>query len=266
MILDFLEEKYGKEIITNLVENGRINLSNEAYMGTKSNIVKAQMKKMIELDLLTLSDYEQGQPWAFDVSSTFADLTQIRKIPIMIIGEDPHVEYNDYQAVYSFAQRGNEFEKSQISDKFKKYLLKLFLSDVEINELSSNQMCDFLAKFYVSDLCHFTPQGQDNRKKSLKNWEIIKKNTAQYFLKKEIVAINPDYIITHGGSSRKYLSKILGFEMNEVGKIGFKYFLGEYNGITVIGIPHLGSGHTTGHWNKNIAEMRELFIKKSIHL
>jgi uracil-DNA glycosylase len=222
---------------------------------------------MIELGLLTESDYEQGKPWAFDVSSTYTDLTQAKKIPIMVIGEDPHVEGNDYQAVYGFAQRGIAFEKAQIKkDKFKNYLIKLFLSEQEMNGLSNNEMGEFLSKFYISDLCHFTPQGQNNRKDDVKNWKKIKEKTAKYFLEKEIKALKPDYIITHGGFSRRYLAKILDFEIHEVGKIGFKYFSGNYNGITVVGIPHLGSGHTTGHWNKNIDKMREDFMKNAIKI
>jgi Uracil DNA glycosylase superfamily len=266
MIISILVEKYGKEIIANLSKSGRINRDNEAPKGTERDVVEAQMQKMIELGLLTQSDYEQGKPWAFDVSSTYADLTQTKKIPIMIIGEDPHVDDKDYQAVYGFAQKGTMFEKSQITGKFKKYLLKLFFSEQEINRLSNDEMHEFLAKFYVTDLCHFTPQGRNNRKDEVQNWKIIKENTAKYFIKREIEAISPDYIITHGGVSRRYLSKILGFKMYETGKIGHKHFSGDFNGITVIGISHLGSGETTGHWNKNIDEMREFFMKKSIKI
>ena len=76
--------------------------------------------------------------------------------------------------------------------------------------------------------------------------------------------LKPNYIIAHGGFSRRYLTKILGFKMYKVGKIGFKYFSGDYNGIKVIGISHLGSGHTAGHRNKNVKDMRELFMKSEI--
>ncbi len=120
--------------------------------------------------------------------------------------------------------------------------------------------------FYVSDLCHFTPQGHDKRKEELTNWTKIKENTARHFLTKEIEAINPDFIITHGGFSRKYISKILKIDIMESGTIGNKYYLGNYKSIPIIGISHLGSGHTTGHWNKYIDLTRDSLIKKLIRL
>ena len=266
MIKVLLEEKYGKEMISNLIDNGRINRDNEAYKGTKSEIVNSQMKKMIDLGLLNESDFNEGKPWAFDVSSTYADISKAHRIPIMIVGEDPHVQDNDYQCVYGFAQKGAEFDKNQIKDKFKKFLIRLFLSQKEIDEMSNNQMCDFLSNFYVTDLCHFTPQGLDKRKEELKNWTKIKENTARHFLIKEIEAINPQYIITHGGVSRNYISKILGVKIVESGLIGNKYYLGKYKDTQIIGISHLGSGHTTGHWNKYIDLTRESLIKDIIRM
>lgn len=266
MLRNLLEEKYGTEIISDLISNGRINLENQALKGTKTEIVNRQMKKMIDLGLLTESDFKEGKPWAFDVSSTYADLSKTNRIPIMIIGEDPHVQDNDYQSVYGFAQEGIKFKKEHIKDKFKIFLTRLFYSQKEIDQMSNNQMLDFLSKFYVSDLCHFTPQGNDNRKEDLKNWTTIKENTAKHFLLREIEIINPNFIITHGGFSRKYISKILETEMLESGTIGYKYYLGNYKDIKLIGISHLGSGHTTGHWNKNIDLTRENLIKPIINL
>ena len=208
MIKKILEEKYGKEILQNLLTEGRINLDNEAHKSTKTQLVIAQMNKMINLDLLSQEDYKEGVPWAFDVSSTYANLNEVTKIPIMIIGEDPHVENNDYQAVYGFAQKGESFEKRSITDKFKKFLIRLFYSENELSQMTNLQLQNFLSLFYITDLCHFTPQGPDKRKEALTNWDSIKKKTAMHFLKNEIDAINPDYIITHGGTSRDFLPKL----------------------------------------------------------
>ncbi len=147
MIESLLKEKYGKEIISNLIIKGQMNLDNIASKGKMTEIINNQMKKMIELDLLSESDFEEGKPWAFDVSSTYADLTKKNTIPIMVIGEDPHVQDNDYQCVYDFAQKGKEFDKNHIKDKFKKFLIRLFLSEKEINSLSNNKTQEFLANF-----------------------------------------------------------------------------------------------------------------------
>jgi len=262
MIRELLDEKYGKEIISDLLINGRLNLSRQAVKGTKSKMVNDQMRKMIDLNLLTEADYEKGKPWAFDISSTFADLTKTSKIPIMILGEDPHVQHNDYQAVYGFAPNGEDFKKEEIKDKFKQHIIRLFYSKTEIQEKSDTEILEFLSKFYVADLCHFTPQGADNRKDELENWTKIKTNTAKYFLKREIEAIKPNLIITHGKFSRENLSKILGIEINEAGKIGQRYYRGQYDGITIIGLSHLGSRNTIAHWNKYIDDTRENLMKK----
>jgi hypothetical protein len=262
MIKELLEEKYGKEIISDLLINGRINLSRQAVNKTKTKMVDDQMRKMIDLNLLTEADYEKGKPWAFDISSTFADLTKISKIPIMIIGEDPHVQSNDYQAVYGFAPNGIDFKKESIKDKFKKHIIRLFYSETEFQEKSDADILEFLSNFYVADICHFTPQGADKRKEELENWEKIKINTANYFLKKEIEVIKPDLIISHGKFSRENLSKILGIEIKEAGKIGQRYYEGQYGGITILGLSHLGSRNTIFHWNKSIDDTREELIKK----
>lgn len=264
MSKEILEYKYGKAMVRNLLSDGRINLDKEAPKGSQQQIVIDQMKKMIDLGLLTKEDYDQGEPWAFDVSSTYADLDANPKISIMIIGEDPHVAENDYQAVYGFAQKGVTFEKAEITDKFKKFLIKLFYSEEEVSKMKNGELQKFLSKFYVTDLCHFTPQGKNNRKKDVKRWPEIKVETARHFLKKEIEIIKPDYIITHGGASRKFLAKIWGIKIKADRIIGNKVFIGEYNNIKIIGITHLGSGFTTGHWYKNIDATREEFIKKEI--
>lgn len=266
MIKEFLEKKYGKEIISNLIKNGRINLAKQAPKGTKQDLVDSQIKKMIELGLLSEEDFESGKPWAFDISSTFADLTETSRIPVMIIGEDPHVQYNDYQAVYGFALNGSEFRKEKITDKFKQHILSLFYTNEEIQEKTDSEILEFLSNFYVTDLCHFTPQGADNRKLELKSWTAVKERTARYFLEKEIEVVRPKYIVTHGRFSRENLAKILGVEIIEAGKIGQRFYRGEYKGIQIIGLSHLGSRNTIGHWNKFIDQTRELLIKPTIAL
>ncbi len=61
MIESLLKEKYGKEIISNLIIKGQMNLDNIASKGKMTEIVNNQMKKMIELDLLSESDFEEGK-------------------------------------------------------------------------------------------------------------------------------------------------------------------------------------------------------------
>jgi hypothetical protein len=201
----------------------------------------------------------------------------------MVIGLEPHIERYDFQVTYGLSDKTPESEKRFSISEDKKRILckddsdtiwtnvfKLIASDeikrkvFEENDIKS--LDQFLENFYITDLCHFAPQGNAKLIKNIKNWSKIREVTAKKFLKEEINIINPKIIITQGTYVFDLLIKILEIDEHitytlEKGKIR----VAKKDEIKIIGLPHIGINLIQKtFWFNNIEKVRKKLIEKEI--
>ncbi|PSR11777.1 MAG: hypothetical protein C7N36_14790 [Bacteroidetes bacterium] len=252
-----LENKYGKEIVTELmtIEN-RVNLENEKGYGEGQIPVNDHMVKLSKQDLIDFNVFSSNKEWAFDFPGWIGEFNSTGR-KVMIIGLEPHIQNNDFQITYSFGgDKGDVFNSNHF---IWNRLHSLLFSELTFQEA--------VKKIYITDLCHFTPKGDAKRIKKIPTWSKIRNKIADKYLKEEINIVNPEIIIAQGGDVFRFLKSRLKIK-NKTHWIptGYKkpakygIYTGTYDGRTVFGIPHIGSEHnlTYNFWERKIESVKKI--------
>src|SRR5690606_5616616 len=158
-------------------------------------------------------------------------------------------------------------EKSAIQHYSRDDIWK-YVTDIFVDDLTCANIISFMSECYVADLCYMVPkgcgqvkgifqklnEGLDEKSKLKKDdWIRFRNRVADTFLFDEIEAVNPEYIILHGNSARKYFSnKIPDKKEYLIEGSSYKIWEGileiESKKYTVISIPHLKGIMKTMLW------------------
>lgn len=283
-----LEEKYGREIVGRLYNNGEIVVrlirhANEADQFQVSNHILL-LKEKLQLDFNVAE-----RPWAFDFPGWTGrlDFSKDHVKKYMVIGLEPHIANFDFQITYGLSDETPvDGSKRFIIDVSKQTqfihcrndsstiwtnLFRIFADErtyaaVTVhNDLEA--LSGFLNQFYITDLCHFAPQGKANEIKQVDDWNKIRYKVANHFLKKEVCLVRPEIIITQGTIVFDSISKILGVDSAEafrisVGRQNFEIKYRKSEKVKILCLPHLGSLMINRtFWTKNMetvkAQLRE---------
>ena len=281
-----LIKKYGKSITDLMYNDGKLiteNIENGNEEGQK--LVQNHLKVINEKIDFNFSENEYK--WAFDFSgwTDKLDFKKDRLKKYMIIGLEPHIERFDFQITYGLSDKTPLKNESRFKIDLKENnfirceddssliwtnLFKLLASDFTTKEVCENnnetELMKFINQFYITDLCHFAPQGSANLINKVSKWSKIRESVAKEFIENEIEIINPEIILTQGTDVFNTLKKIL--EIDEF----ITYSLGngsvrvaQFGNIKIIGLPHIGSTmiHRT-FWINNIENVKKKLEEKQI--
>lgn len=272
---DFLNEKYGEFIVSDiLTKDNKVMATKEKRDDESKRAVKEQMKKFVKEDLLGETDYKKIEEWSFDFSAWMGKFEPKGK-EVMIVGLEPHIQENAYQTIYWFGEKSNNDirEDNPLNKLCFRFLNRLCFLFNEEKKFKNNELDKkILQKFYITDLCHFTPKGNGNQIQGVSNWKDIRKKVADKFLKKEIEIVKPKIILAQGRDVFKFFEKELALSDIKVQKIetGYKspkeyrISFATYENIKVIGIPHLGSKHNLPNkfWKNKITVVKKIIHKQ----
>lgn len=274
MLLDFFKEKYGEEISQKLLSNDTLtgeNISKENDASQK--LVQNHLHEIngkLNLGLLI----SKSERWAFDFSGWLDSLNPAKKY--MIVGLEPHVERYDYQITYGLSNKTplgeNRFDidksKSDMirceddSDIIWSNIFKILANDDQIKEVTEDANIDtmlaFLKQFYITDLCHFAPKDKAKAVNDIKQWNKIRFEVANHFIKTEIDIVKPKVIITQGNKVFNNLKRILKFKEStsyplKFGKLTWSVKTANCSNDSckIIAIPHFGSKMNNNTFYKN---------------
>lgn len=119
-------------------------------------------------------------------------------------------------------------------------------SDVTTKEVCENnnetELKKFINQFYITDLCHFAPQGNANLINNVSKWSKIRESVAKEFIKNEIEIINPKIILAQGTDVFNTLKKLLEIDKYITYSLGNgSVRVAQFGNIKIIGLPHIGS-------------------------
>lgn len=285
-----LNNKYGEEIATGLFKEGEL----QTDLIKKTNEVDQEKVKKHLIRLrhqFNLNFNVDERPWAFDFPGWTGrlDFDKQRVKKYMIIGLEPHIAEFDFQITYGLSDSTpiDNVKRFSIEPSKKDFiqckndssviwtnLFKIFSNDnsfsAVIEKEDKKSLDEFLNQFYITDLCHFAPQGKANTISKIQDWAGVRSIVANQFLKKEIELINPEVVITQGGIAFDKLSEII--EVKDIQ--GFNIAVGKQNnsikyGINgktkILSIPHIGSLMTNRtFWIKNLQEVKSKLKTKGI--
>jgi hypothetical protein len=215
--------KFGETIFEDLISpDFIIKAENIKPKGLGKEAVDEQMDEIVQKGLLSPSDRSNFK-WAFDFPGWIGklNLDQEHRKEIMLIQLEPHVERFDYQIVYELAEEtgekefGIELSKEKlitrstrpIWDNATRLLATKKQKDLIFKEKQTDVLYSILDKLYISDMCHFAPQGPTTLLKKLP-WNQIRKSVAEAFMFEEINLINPRLLIASGGNVIKAVDKL----------------------------------------------------------
>ncbi len=285
---EFLIGKFGKAVTERLINNNRLltenirkkNIKDQKHVVTQLKKLKSRLNLDFEID---------DNDWAFDFPGWTGKLDfkneHVRKY--MVIGLEPHIEDFDFQITYGLSERtplNNEkrFSIGQNDSILCKDGLTIWsnlFNLIATKETQKNvykgrnemMLMKFLNQFYITDLCHFAPQGEAKKIKDIDNWENKRFIVAKHFLEEEMKIINPEIIIA-GNKVFKIVTRLLGVKQSQttfkisVGKQSQSINFAQKDKLKIIGLPDIGSQltHKT-FWMRNLKQARDfLKIKKHI--
>jgi hypothetical protein len=264
---NILEKKYGQFVTSKLLCSKTEVLLNNI---NKSGIIEQQevlnhLKSIRDIEnnpLIPSKFFQNNVKWGFDFSGWIGSLQSESK-EFMLIGAEPNINHN-YQIVYDFGtEKGvNIYETAlkHYNTKWTKTTRDIWGIMVDMfSEYNDNDsVVEFLSKCYMTDLCHFVPQGCSNIEAISKKlgvtkteWKSLRSKSAQLFLKDEILTLSPKVIVLHGEAARSFFIKEFKQVVLKNYKIensNFTISEGEWNNIKVIGIPHLSGDVRNKLW------------------
>lgn len=257
---ELLVDKYGEPIVNKLLSpDYKVIIDNIESYGCGQEKVVYQIRNLSQKGLIP-ENLTDKIIWAFDFPGWIGNI-ELEPKEVMVIGLEPHIQNNDFQIAYGL---GECKDGSYTSNHF-------LINRIHKLLLSNYNLSDAMRKMYITDLCHFAPRGNANQIDDIPNWSKIRENTAKEFLKREIDIIKPKTIIAQGKSSFKFLKKNLSLAIDEEKiKTGYKrpqeysFQFSEFNGIKIIGAPHIGSEFNLLYkfWNTKFSEIYNLVNKK----
>ena len=281
-----LENKYGKDVTDLLYNDGKITTENIKVLSEEGQKIVQNHLNVID-EKINFNFIENEYKWAFDFSGWTGkiDFTSDRLKKYMVIGLEPHIERFDFQITYGLSDNTPISNESRFSIDCEKpefiqckndssliwtNLFKLLASEETIKEVKDNKneikLKEFLNQFFITDLCHFAPQGSANLINKVSKWSKIRESVANEFIKKEIEIINPEIIFTQGTDVFNTLKKILNIDEYMTYSLGNgSVRVAQFGNIRIIGLPHIGSTmiHRT-FWINNISNVREKLVHKQL--
>ena len=262
-----LENKYGKFVTSKLLNSknevllNNINQSGEIEQQEILNHLKS-IRDFENNPLLPKKLFQNKVKWGFDFSGWIGPLQNNNK-EFMLIGAEPNINHN-YQIVYGFGteKNGNTYETAlkHYNTKWTKTTRDIWGIIVDMfSKLNDNDsIVKFLSKCYITDLCHFVPQGCSNINAiseklgiTTQEWKSLRSKSAHLFLKNEILTLSPKVIILHGQAARNFFIREFKQHIIKEHKIensNFTISEGEWHKIKVIGIPHLSGDVRNKLW------------------
>lgn len=284
-LVTLLNLKYGEEVTKRLFQDNKLQTQNISPKNANDqNIVKDHLRSLFNELNLNIDVNEQVN-WAFDFPGWTGELNfgnkNVKKY--MVIGLEPHIESFDFQITYGLSDYTPLSNEPRFSiDKNKKdfiqckndssviwtNLFNLFTDEgtyeAVVNSLDKGAMKTFLDNFYITDLCHFAPQGQANAINGIPNWPKVRSIVASAFLEKEIACINPELIVTQGSDVFSAVVATVGIRdiQNEevlVGTQKWNIRIATGTQYKVLSLPHIGSQMINRtFWRKNIQQVKSI--------
>ena len=272
-----LIRKYGKAVTNQLLTKNHEVLRN-CIAKKDDNTYQHKIKSLLSLkdalgnNLVPELLIKEKVEWGVDFSSWIGQFDAGKEY--FFIGAEPHIN-RDFQLVYDFGnienKDVNEIAREHFSDESDiwNYLTKIFVDD-----LSDENITDFLKKCYITDLCHLVPKKCGQVKdivKALsikpKDWNEFRTKMANEFLIEEIKIVNPKFVILHGNVARKFFKNQLKVIFNktfEIENSSLKILSGEYDGYKIISIPHLKGQNRSNLWKSKKYPERPKSARKII--
>ncbi len=286
--------KFGETIFNDLVSpDFRLKAENIKRKGYGKEAVDNQMALMINEDLIS-EEQRSKFNWAFDFPGWIGelDLNKEHRKEIMLIQLEPHVEDYDYQVVYELAestgkrefgiQENNEKLITRSTRPIWDNMTRLLTSQEQRIDIFKNKntsaLYSILEKIYVTDMCHFAPQGPTTLLNQLP-WNKIRSAVARKFMFEEIELINPKLLIASGlpvikavtkilkGNSRKQLLNPSDLTPNNYKSFPYLYEY-EIRGKKqlVLFMPHVGTINPSNgtFWRKSVDNFNILLREKGV--
>jgi len=248
---EFLEDKYG-QLITNqfLTKNNEVirdNFNKNGHEEQKEVIRTLKSLKNIDgKDLVPQHFFNNGVEWGFDFSSWIGN---IKNKKLLIVGAEPHIG-NNYQLVYDFGNiKGKTIHETALEHFNREADIWNYLTKIFVDDLTTENITNFLRKCYITDLCHIVPKHSGQVKDICKNlsiktsdWNQFRRDVAKRFILKEIEIVNPEFVILHGNPSRQFFQNefdVKDFHVYKVNNSHYTIQTWQFNGHKVISIPHL---------------------------
>lgn len=277
-----LKNKFGQDIANRLFNNGEL----QTDFIRKTNAVDQQKVKnqlILLQQRLNLNFYVDERPWVFDFPGWTArlDFSKQRVKKYMVVGLEPHIAEFDFQITYGLSDKApvDKVKRFSIDMNKKDFiqckndsnviwtnLFKLFSDEVSFLAVTEKRdeepLQRFLDQFYITDLCHFAPQGKANAINEVKDWQKIRSVIANQFLPREIELINPEVIITQGEIAFNKVSEIIEVKDTQsfsiaVGRQNYNVRYGINGKAKILSIPHIGSLMINRtFWYKNLQEVK----------
>jgi hypothetical protein len=290
--IHFLYKKYGKNITDKLTQENRLYAENiRVKNSSDQKLVVEHLKELVLTLGIDLEIEESSRFWAFDFPGWIGELDfqreHVRKY--MVIGLEPHIERFDFQITYGLSERTplNNAERFKIrennlicceddSDIIWTNLFNLFANDKVRKSVYEQKdiisLMEFLNQFYITDLCHFAPQGKAKAIQSINKWSSIRFDVAHHFIQDEIALINPEIVVTQGIEVFKSIKEILNINTSEnyripVGKQTWNINVARKNKMKIICLPHIGSQmiHRT-FWMRYLNRVKDLLLDNHLIL
>ncbi len=234
-VRQFFHEKYGQPITDDLIgPDFRLRMEKIKPRGKAKDAVQVQMQQMVAKGLLSDKDFQVFPRWAFDFPGWIGgmDFEKERLKEVMIIQLEPHVEKYDYQVVYELGEATGKREFS-INIQTQKIVnrstrdiwnnaVKMLCTGPEYDSIFKQGNLDalyhILDKLYITDMCHFAPQGAADLLKQLP-WTGkygIRSKVASHFMHQEIKLINPKLLVASGGEVIKAAEQLFNGYQKEL--------------------------------------------------
>lgn len=247
MIKEFFSRKYGKEVTESLLTDSYEVILDNSNSDTKGQkLVKEHLFSLVNGLDVSPNFLNNESEWGMDFSSWLGKFDNQTGKEYMIIGAEPSINKN-YQLVYGFGNKlGNSFRETASyhynRDDIWNYLTNLFIQEGE-------NSADFLAKCYITDLCHIVPKKCgtvrsicDKLNITSKEWNKFRTLLANKYLLEEIELVKPKLLVLHGKVARDFFKNIFGIKYEKIGSIkNTKYSIRKavWNNIPILAIPHL---------------------------
>jgi len=286
---DLIKQKFGDGIYKNLC-------SDDLSLKPENLNLQEDYKKAVNDQIMHLSakyfnsKLSKSLQWAFDFPGWLGklDFNKENVKDIMIVGLEPHIIDRYYNIAYGLFEdsgcpkikKAGEDFKIELSDRAKDYrksasrfweiMLSVFANEETLKEIKSGNgevLIRELNRFYCTDLCYFTVQGDTSAIRQVPGWGNIRKIAASTFLFSEIKYIKPKLVVMQGGAGIFLFSEMLFNNMNPE-TFNSKYRIeNKYKNIpcyyrsdhNVLFIPH-SSTQNGDFWRKHLKGLRSDFI------
>jgi hypothetical protein len=244
------------------------NISEKIKKDFRDSFLKAIVQKQIITNSVIQKIDDSKNPWSIDFPSWFGNFDENVGKQIFVIGSEPHIHYRYLQTVYGFNSKTTTNPTAGIL-----YYLVELLKDY-LNVETGSQV---LQECYLTDLIPFsplkskgTPVGSSAKIQNVigneGNWVEIRKAFAKMSLENEIKGVKPKLIITQGKEVFEQIVDI--FQIKNaisyepiIPQKGKKQYIRKinWNGITIISVPHIGSKRIGTFWKSNLSKIVESF-------